>query len=838
MANKVSVELSMNTTGYQEGINGAIDSTKKYETEVRKISESTINFRKEFVKAKKEAQNLAAGFAQLDKEAKKSAFGREMARQLQEAKDKAAEFVDLQGDLNTELKNLASDTRTLDLLSEGFGVIGDSASAAMGVIAQFTGNEEDAQKAIVMFTTTTSALSAVTKIQNALQMQSNTMLAVTRVQTLAATAATNIKTAAEGKSIIMTKAATVAQALFNKVAYANPYVLLAMAIVGVTAALVSFISFTRKSAEEEEREQRIAERQEQVHKAYYDTLNSELDKTVPKYIKLQEEWKNLRTEGEKLQWIKDNKDKFEELGVQIDNVNDAENFLETQTQAVMQSFIQRAKAIAIAQQAAEIYKQALEDIQWLEENRGSKSFKSGELKEHGFNTKNTRIDHYGGVLGTGQARYEITDYDAQIKQRQKAAEEEMRKLYQEMGRLQSDGEKALANAGVKQIDKGNKQLVNARKQVTNENKKVIHKGSVEEAEELVKTWETALKQVDINDTELVNNATKRLEDAKKELQRRKITVGLEVAADITVGSPKWLDNVEKELKDKIANAVEGSPEWHELNDKLNEFQSNRKIQTEGVTIGGSAKLGSALRGDFEHSMQGYSDAISEIQNKLQDIDWSTPEGEDQFKRYVEKIQEFKGELSTLSEVWEEAMMTPTEKAQKKLEDTADTINSVGNAISATSDLFSALGDVAGEEDLQVAGIVAKAVATVALSFAQALTTAKSWIDWLAFGATGLTTMLTMISSIKQATAGSYAEGGIVGGSSYSGDRLLARVNSGEIILNSRQQRNLFNMLDTGTMPQRGVTNVQVTGVVRGTDLLLVQKNTNKVRAKSGSQIYF
>ena len=837
MANKVSVELGMNTTGYKEGINGAIDSTKKYETEVRKISESTINFRKEFVKAKKEAQNLAAGFAQLDKEAKKSAFGREMARQLQEAKDKAAEFVDLQGDLNTELKNLASDTRTLDLLSEGFGVIGDSASAAMGMIAQFTGNEEDAQKAIVMFTTTTSALSSVTKIQNALQMQSNTMLAVTRVQTLAATAATNIKTAAEGKSIIMTKAATVAQALFNKVAYANPYVLLAMAIVGVTAALVSFISFTRKSAEEEEREQRIAERQEQVHQAYYDTLNSELDKTVPKYIKLQEEWKNLRTEAEKLQWIKDNKDKFEELGVQIDNVNDAENFLETQTQAVMQSFIQRAKAIAIAQQAAEIYKQALEDIQWLEENRGSKSFKSGELKEHGFNTKNTRIDHYGGVLGTGQARYEITDYDAQIKQRQKAAEEEMRKLYQEMGRLQSDGEKALANAGVKQIDKGNKQLVNARKQVTNENKKVIHKGSVEEAEELVKTWETALKQVDINDTELVNNATKRLEDAKKELQRRKITVGLEVAADITVGSPKWLDSVEKELKDKIANAVEGSPEWHELNDKLNEFQSNRKIQTEGVTIGGSAKLGSALRGDFEHSMQGYSDAISEIQNKLQDIDWSTPEGEDQFKRYVEKIQEFKGELSTLSEVWEEAMMTPTEKAQKKLEDTADTINSVGNAISATSDLFSALGDVAGEEDLQVAGIVAKAVATVALSFAQALTTAKSWIDWLAFGVTGLTTMLSMISSIKQATAGSFAEGGIVGGHSYTGDKLLARVNSQEVILNKRQQQSLLNQLDNNNI--YGVTpKVEVTGKIRGTDILLVAKNTNKVLSKSGSSISF
>ena len=96
----------------------------------------------------------------------------------------------------------------------------------------------------------------------------------------------------------------------------------------------------------------------------------------------------------------------------------------------------------------------------------------------------------------------------------------------------------------------------------------------------------------------------------------------------------------------------------------------------------------------------------------------------------------------------------------------------------------------------------------------------------------------MISSIKQATAGSFAQGGIIGGSSYSGDRLLANVNSGEMILNSRQQRNLFNLLDTGTMPQRGGTNVQVTGVVRGTDLLLVQKNTNKVRSKSRTQIYF
>ena len=166
-----------------------------------------------------------------------------------------------------------------------------------------------------------------------------------------------------------------------------------------------------------------------------------------------------------------------------------------------------------------------------------------------------------------------------------------------------------------------------------------------------------------------------------------------------------------------------------------------------------------------------------------------------------------------------------------------TVNKVGDAIQSCADLFSALGEISNDEGFAVMGIVAKAVATIALSYAQALASCKTWVDWLAFGATGLATMISMISSVKQATEG-YANGGIVGDSSYSGDRLFARVNSGEMILNNSQQRNLFNLLDSDTMPQKGGTNVTVQGVIRGSDLILVQKNTNKVRSKSGTQIHF
>ena len=46
-----------------------------------------------------------------------------------------------------------------------------------------------------------------------------------------------------------------------------------------------------------------------------------------------------------------------------------------------------------------------------------------------------------------------------------------------------------------------------------------------------------------------------------------------------------------------------------------------------------------------------------------------------------------------------------------------------------------------------------------------------------------------------ALIGRFANGGIVGGNSPSGDKLLARVNSGEMILNKKQQHNLWKMIN-------------------------------------------
>lgn len=58
-----------------------------------------------------------------------------------------------------------------------------------------------------------------------------------------------------------------------------------------------------------------------------------------------------------------------------------------------------------------------------------------------------------------------------------------------------------------------------------------------------------------------------------------------------------------------------------------------------------------------------------------------------------------------------------------------------------------------------------------------------------------------VASIVAALASipKFEHGGIVGGGSFSGDNILARVNSGEMILNKGQQGNLFKMLNEGAV---------------------------------------
>jgi hypothetical protein len=862
MANQVSVDISANVQGYQQGMSQATEATKKYSTETRKTKDYVVNLNAELKKAKKEAMSLAAGYAQLSAEEKKSQFGVEMKKQLDQAMESAAEFIDLQGDIREQMKNLASDTKALDMLAEGIGIVGDVVSASAGVFAQLTGNEEDAQRAVVMFTTAQSALGAVTKITNALQLQSNTMLGVQKVQTLAAAAATKIKTAAEGKSVVVTKAATVAQALFNKIAMMNPYVLLATAIIGVVGALGTFIAMTSKADDAQKDSNHTVEEAQRIQEAYYSALNDNLSETMTNYTKLQTEWKNLRTEGEKVQWIKDNQDEFHNLGIEVNNISDAENVLSQNTEAVKQAFIARAQAAALAAQAAAEFKEALEGTA----ETGS-LHKADYYAKYGIDVSKQPVKEYGGVFGFGHARYEQTeDMTKEIRrQRLEAARKNAEALFDQQLKFENESQEKLAKAGVKTYNKERDKALKKsggkttpKKTTTKHEVKVepkVDPKSLEAAEKALKQLEDKRTKLAFDDPELAE-ITKDIEYWKKEIEQRKIKLGIEVKPTITAKGE--LDQYEKVLNDAVSEAgsklvmaqlkqedvnkvLELEDAYQKALQALNAYEQTKTAWLEQpVAASGSKALGEALRGEVQHTIQAYSDAISTLQNDLMNNkeSWFAmgSDGASTWDDYIAKIQEYKAELASLQEVYDEAMLTPQEKLQKKLEKTQESINSVGEAVQAAGELFSALGEAADNEGLQVAGIVAKAVATVALSYAQALASCRTWVDWLAFGLTGLGTMVAMISQIKSVSK--FADGGIVGGNSRSGDQLYARVNSGEMILNDRQQKNLFNMIDSGRFPANGPQQVVVTGKIKGTDLLLVQKNTNKVLSKRGNTIIF
>ncbi len=160
-------------------------------------------------------------------------------------------------------------------------------------------------------------------------------------------------------------------------------------------------------------------------------------------------------------------------------------------------------------------------------------------------------------------------------------------------------------------------------------------------------------------------------------------------------------------------------------------------------------------------------------------------------------------------------------------------------------LGSALQQLGGDSAAAKAGMVAAAIGQFVLSFAQAMSTCKTWIDWLAFGISGTAQLTSIISTISQ-----FATGGIVGGNQTSGDKVLVRVNSGEMILNAAQQARLFAIangaavqgVSVNTAGLQGIgggisATIGINGRLRGRDIVMAVANeTRSNRRRSNIKI--
>lgn len=160
-------------------------------------------------------------------------------------------------------------------------------------------------------------------------------------------------------------------------------------------------------------------------------------------------------------------------------------------------------------------------------------------------------------------------------------------------------------------------------------------------------------------------------------------------------------------------------------------------------------------------------------------------------------------------------------------------------------LGSALQQLGGDSAAAKAGMMAAAIGQFVLSFAQAMSTCKTWIDWLAFGISGTAQLTSIISTISQ-----FATGGIVGGNQTSGDKVLVRVNSGEMILNAAQQARLFAIANGAAVQGVSVNTaglqsigggisatLSINGRLRGRDIVMAVANeTRSNRRRSNIKI--
>lgn len=179
--------------------------------------------------------------------------GKQGTAEYQQLSKETAILRDAAKDATDEITRMASDTSNLDaVLSFAAGASGGFA-AFTGAMELFGSESEEVQEAQKKLQAAIAITTGVQAIQNAVQKQSAIMLGISRLQMAALSKAQVYNRLVTMQGTKATLAATIAQKAFNLIAAANPYVLLALALVTVVGALVLFASNTDKSAKNQQK---------------------------------------------------------------------------------------------------------------------------------------------------------------------------------------------------------------------------------------------------------------------------------------------------------------------------------------------------------------------------------------------------------------------------------------------------------------------------------------------------------------------------------------------------------------------------------------------------------
>ena len=364
----------------------------------------------------------------------------------------------------------------------------------------------------------------------------------------------------------------------------------------------------------------------------------------------------------------------------------------------------------------------------------------------------------------------------------------------------------------------------------------IEKGSKTDIENEIKKLENVkeiLFQTDVNPA-TIKKVDDEIKNLKKNLEKEEIRLGIK--PEIKAGS---LNEIKKKIKEKeeeinlLLNTDISLESMRKLQDELEALRKQeREKSIEIGVIKNSATISkneeSWYRGSVEDKKQSLTNAqsmVSEIQENYRLKLIGKDEVTSQLAEINSQLESLGLKPITLTFNDDGTLTTAIEDLERykaQMDSVSDITSSVGGTFSS---LGSAIGGTSGE----IVNFAGQSISAIGQIIPQIVTmiTAKQ-AEAMASGTASAASMpfpanIAAIASIIATIAGVFASlpkfesGGIVGGSSFTGDKLLARVNSGEMILNKTQQKNLYNSMnyaEIGTPQQntlRGDVKFEISG---------------------------
>ncbi len=271
-------------------------------------------------------------------------------------------------------------------------------------------------------------------------------------------------------------------------------------------------------------------------------------------------------------------------------------------------------------------------------------------------------------------------------------------------------------------------------------------------------------------------------------------------ADPIAGSIDWYEKVINEKRAQLT-ATANSETAKVLNNQVEGLQ--RSLYMLKVKVGMETPAPIEVTKQVKPMAEQIEEAFEDMQQQLKKNPIKVKVNSEELEKLQKKMEDFQ-KISSLGNVDLKSFQGVQHQLEAINSITDPTAKGFAVAGSACSALGSALQQLGADSEASKAGMVLAAIGQLVLSFAQAMTSASSnWVTWLAFGISGTAQLISIIGTISK-----FATGGIVGGNQRTGDNVLVRVNSGEMILNASQQARLF-ALANGAAIQRPVVNTQV-----------------------------